>query len=131
MTNKDKERILTLRQQGMTYAEIAKATGIRSGSIRTFCWRAGASNNQQSSKGKCIECGAPIDVPSKTKPRKFCSDTCRLRHWEKNPGGRKSLLISTCSFCRKEFKTRYKTQKYCCHDCYIRHRFGEAGGKDV
>ena len=75
----------------------------------------------------CKYCGAMIlEIPGR-KEKKFCSDDCRNRWWNKHlaEATRKNMSNYVCPACGKTFSAYGKrNRKYCSHECYITDRFG-------
>ena len=127
MTNGQKQQIKKLRQDGYGYATIATSLGLTKNQVSAFCRRNGLGNTAKNVVA-CKHCGKLIKIIPKQKPRKFCSDVCRIAWWNSHPGcvNRKAVYAYTCAHCGKPF-TAYgnKERKYCSHGCYIADRFGE------
>ena len=84
MTTDEKSRISELRKQGCTYAKIAEMLSIPESTIKTVCRRTRLAGDADEVKPKCKQCGQPITVKAKCKPRRFCSDKCRTAWWFAN-----------------------------------------------
>ena len=121
MTEKEKNHIIELRQNGKTYAEISKATGLTVGGIKAFMSRYKKNTLKTSTENHCIYCGRKFPKRQKTKPFKFCSPACRHKWWVVN-----NEYTSFCIACGRQFQTKHKNQKYCSHSCYISDRYGKA-----
>lgn len=118
-----KEIILTMRRALCSYTQIAEKTGLSVGAIKSYCYRNGLNTESlKSSSGFCKNCGKPILTPSKTRPRRFCSDACKTAWWNLHRYDHKnSSLIKQfkCNVCGKEFADYSSTQrKYCSRICY-------------
>lgn len=126
MTDQQKEQIRTLRLQGIGYVKIGETLGISDNTVRSFCRRNGLGDTAKNTVS-CKQCGKPIKIISKRKPRIFCSDSCRTAWWNSHQDcvHRKAVYEYTCAHCGKQF-TAYGNagRKYCSHACYIAHRFG-------
>lgn len=130
MTGDEKQKVRLMRQQGVGYAQIAASLDISLNTVKSFCRR----NNLQSGvvmktdTGDCRQCGKRLHQEPKRKPRRFCSDKCRLAWWNDNRDklNRKAVYQLICAHCGKEFESYgNKNRKYCTHACYIKDRFGE------
>lgn len=134
MNDKQKEQIAKLRHAGCGYTVIASKLGISVNTIKTHCKRHGLSS-KDIGKSKiekpanlcyCQECGDVVVQSPKRKLKKFCSDKCRMKWWNKHQFlvNKKAYYEIACKNCGKKF-TSYgnKTRKYCCHECYIQDRF--------
>ena len=157
MTELQKTRIRTMREQGIGFAEIAKQMNISRETVKSFCKRNGvgaisdapptpASQQEDITvvapvprpeklpveAGVCRACGKSIEQTVGRKKRVFCCAQCRTSWWRDNQDKiqRKAaaLYSFTCAGCGREF-TAYGNQrrKYCSHDCYIQARFGTEG----
>jgi hypothetical protein len=74
----------------------------------------------------CLSCGAPLVQLPGRRQKKFCSDTCRTRWWNRNKYKipRKTIHTFRCGSCGGEFLAYGTTKrKYCSHQCYITGRF--------
>ncbi|WP_405352446.1 RNA polymerase subunit sigma-70 [Ruminococcus sp.] len=123
MTKSQKETILTMRRALCSYTQIAEMTGLSVGAIKSYCYRHGLNTESlKSSRGFCKNCGKPILNPSKTRPRKFCSDACKTAWWNFHRYDHKnssSIKQFKCNVCGKEFADFSSTQrKYCSRTCY-------------
>ncbi len=139
MTELQKARIRTMREQGIGFAEIARQMDIPKETIKSFCRRNSVgiiseaplrpSPQPENKADVCRACGKSIEQVGGRKKRVFCCDQCRTNWWRGNQDKirrRASALYSfICAGCGREF-TAYGNQhrKYCSHDCYIRARFG-------
>lgn len=122
MAKSQKEIILTMRRALCSYTQIAEKTGLSVGAIKSYCYRNGLNTESlKSSSGFCKNCGKPILTPSKTRPRRFCSDACKTAWWNLHRYDHKnSSLIKPfkCNICGKEFADYSSTQrKYCSRLC--------------
>ena len=126
MTTDEKNRISELRKQGCTYAKIAEILSIPESTIKTFCRRTRLNGDADEVKPVCKQCGQPITVKAKCKPRQFCSDKCRAAWWFSNHSNMPKVKYHlTCACCGKAFVSiGNKARKYCSHECYITARFG-------
>lgn len=130
MTDKQKEKIIQLRRQGSSYAEIAVALGISKNTVKSYCQRNTIDVKEQERpmpiNGACPVCGKPIVALAKRKPRKFCSDACRQTWWNThaNSVNKKAVYSFVCAGCGLPFSSYGNIgRKYCSHECYIRARF--------
>ena len=136
MTGSEKRQIHTLRLQGKTYREIAEGLSLKETTIRSYCFRNHLTDKDiktqtAHSAGCCLQCGTPIKQQAKRKPRRFCSDECRIKWWNSHRllKQHKNMRIIKCAGCGVSFPIYGKQgKKYCSHECYIRSRFG--GGKE-
>ena len=130
MNDLQRGQIRVLRNEGISYSQIAQKLGISESTIKTYCRRHGLGSNEvKVAPGKaknCICCGIPVIQTSGRKEKKFCSDKCRMQWWNSNLDkvSRKAIYEFVCPACKKPF-TAYgdKNRKYCCHECYVADRF--------
>ena len=136
MTNTQKERIQRMRWRDCSYIEISEALGVPEATIKSFCRR----NNLQDADLQtlkaaredfaipvvCTQCGLMLEQGAKRKPRRFCSDKCRLAWWNshRHEINHKKIRKLICAACGNEFKSYDAGRKYCSHACYIQTRFG-------
>jgi|GEM_PF-2135024 len=78
MTEDQKQEILRLRNQGLTFTEVAEKLELNRNTVKTFVSR---YEKKLSLKGKCLNCGGEIEQKPKTKTKKFCCDKCRNYYW--------------------------------------------------
>lgn len=76
-TNKEKETIFSLREQGYMLKEIAEMTGKSLSLVKKYV----AENNKLTSV--CINCGKRME-PGHFKPKKFCCDKCKREYYKKH-----------------------------------------------
>lgn len=130
MTDEQEKQIQSMRMQGIGYRTIGKVLGILDNTVRSFCRRKELGKTNKATI-MCKQCGKPIKITPKQKPRKFCSDACRTAWWNGHLEyvERKAVYEFTCACCGKSF-TAYgnKNRKYCSHECYIADRFGKERG---
>lgn len=133
MNDVQREQIKKLRGRGYGYGRIAQALGINENTVKTYCRRhglGGVASNPVPIDGKeqnCPCCGKVLAQTPGKKPKKFCSDRCRMKWWNSHLDqvDRKANYSFVCPVCHKEF-TAYgnANRKYCSHECYIKARFG-------
>ena len=125
-----------MRNQGKGYKGIAALLSLSENTVKSFCKRnnlLGApvctSENGVLNIGDtafCKNCGKPIEIRQGVKPRKFCSDECRLTWWNGHTDQvtRKAIYQLRCVGCGNHFDSYgNKCRKYCTHSCYIKARF--------
>lgn len=133
MTDKQKENIAALRGQGYGYATIAASVGVKKDAVVAYCRKCGLTGTRAESNSRitadavfCPNCGSVVTQTVGRKPRRFCSDRCRMDWWNTHPEEvrRKAIYTFVCAACGKPF-TAYGNnhRKYCSHQCYIVDRF--------
>ena len=126
MTNEQKERIIVMRQEGCGYIKISRTLGVSENTVKSYCRRQKATDVTEKIDF-CAQCGKPIDK-SKRSGRRFCSDVCRIKWWNKHPK-LETPYTAHCACCGKEIQMRRKNErKYCSHRCYITARYKDGGG---
>jgi endogenous inhibitor of DNA gyrase (YacG/DUF329 family) len=129
MTPEEKEKIMRMREGGLSYTLIAQRLGLTRGAVSIYGLRHEAKAGEpKKAEGKCLYCGNEL-------PRfkhKFCSRKCRLAWWKENaessPKG--AVYSYTCAFCGKRFSAYgNKKRKFCSYDCYLQGRWGAYGYK--
>ena len=128
MTVAEKNYIIRYRQMGKSCTEIARALGLSVNTVKSFCQRNGIAPIEQAtgaSPGEtlCLCCGEKIKFQPHRKPKRFCSDACRLHWWHAHRDMEKSAVDRRCLSCGRAFRSS-REQKYCSHACYIEARFG-------
>ena len=130
MTQSEKNKIVLLKQRGMTYSEISKVMGMNANSIASFL-RRNKNTDTKEQNGICKNCGKRL---SSDRKKKFCSDVCKNAWWNlhRDEKGAYASHNSSCQCCGKKINIYgNKKKKYCSHDCYIQHRFGKAGNDNA
>ena len=115
MTQEERVRVHELRQNGVSYANIAKDTGLSLNTIKSFCLRNGMTTGKKEAGPQCLNCGKHLRKSS-FKPRKFCSDSCRNTWWNKRRYLRRSDKMEEyiCPVCGEKFYDySSKHRKYC------------------
>jgi endogenous inhibitor of DNA gyrase (YacG/DUF329 family) len=135
MNQEQKERIIALRGGGETCAHIAGQLGISVNTVKSFCRRNGIQPKIPShpviiavdSGVNCPQCGNKIKPTSGRKPKRFCSDACRVLWWNSHSEQvkRKAVYSFKCDYCGRDFTAYGNTKRrYCSHTCYCADRFG-------
>lgn len=142
MTKEQKLEITQLRTAGYGYFRVAQALGISENTVKSFCRRNNLSGMVAVEAPKtqsqaddeihlCLYCGLSVEQNPGRKEKKFCSNDCRMKWWNRNLDKvkRKAIYEYICPHCGKPF-TVYgnSSRKYCSHECYVADRFG--GGPD-
>ena len=128
MTDAERDYIICYRQSGKSCAEIAQVLGLSANTVKSFCHRNRIAPGVQpalthSMDTVCLCCGEKMERQSHRKPKRFCSDTCRLRWWHAHRDMEKNAADRRCLSCGRVFRSS-REQKYCSHACYINARFG-------
>lgn len=131
MTNAERDYIIRYRQAGKSCAEISRIMGLSANTVKSFCQRNNivpiAPNTRVElpalSEAVCLCCGEKVTQQPHRKPKRFCSDACRLRWWHAHRDMEKNAVDRRCFSCGRVFRSS-REQKYCSHACYIKSRFG-------
>lgn len=128
MTELEEKRIWDLRSKGKGYKAISIELNLPIGTIKSYCTR----NNVGSSKCRC--CGESIIQAPGRKQKKFCSERCKTKWWNRNRKIIKHRFIKPkiCEHCGSSFlPIKRPTQRFCCRECYLIHiRKGEENVRD-
>lgn len=140
MTEEQALQIRKLRGQGAGYKQIGDILNLTRDCVRSYCRHHGLSGHAAAvrmnikerigSGEACSFCGEPLKKAHTGRPKRFCSDECRMAYWKghrdlvkRNP---KAIYVRECPHCHKTFEAYgNKHRKYCCHDHYVKDRFGE------
>ena len=124
MTDAQREKIIGLRTNGLGCKKIAQEMGLSENTVKSFCRRMTAAKPEATKMGDsvCECCGKPVEQILGRKKRRFCSDSCRTKWWNKHTHLMKANAV--CAHCGKPFHGR-KDRKYCSHACYMADRFGD------
>lgn len=130
MTEKEKNQIIELRNQGKGYKQIAKALNLPVSSVSSFVLR-----NKESSQIKeclCKNCGVKLIQTKGHRQKLYCSDKCRREWWKNNQDkvNRLAFHDCVCLECGIAFRSYSKAnRKYCSQGCYQKARF-KGGNSD-
>ena len=128
MTEEQKIKIRLLRAQNLTFTQISEQMGISRNTIKSFMRREASQKVVLQNKDVCLHCGKILSQLPKTKPRKFCCESCRNAYWNTHRylSKQNNSPYVICAYCRKPFNSHgRRNRKYCCRKCYINARFGE------
>ncbi len=122
MNHMDRDKISTLRAQGMSYSQIASVLKLNENTVRSYCRRHRVAIPTPQVEGqRCPQCGIPVFSKEGKKPRRFCSDQCRQKYWNThlNQVKRKAYYNITCQHCGRSFLSYGKqNRKYCSRYCF-------------
>lgn len=112
MTELEINKIYELKEKGKGYSLIAKEMGKPVNTIKSFLLR-----NPKRQGSFCRYCGKKLK-PSRTKPKTFCSVTCRV-NWFRTHNEKPQIRV--CSHCGKEYPDLgYRKSKFCSRACYLK-----------
>ena len=118
MNDKERNKVIKLRNQGVLPTEISIITGIKVETIKSYFKR---HKNLLPKNTTCRYCGNTITSTHGKKDKKFCSDKCRMAYWNSHPEliNRQAYYKLTCEYCGKEFLSYgNKRRKFCSRECY-------------
>ncbi|MDF2944397.1 MAG: Sigma-70 region 4 type 2 [Herbinix sp.] len=138
MTEEQKVQITKLRANGYGYIRVAQVLGVSENTVKSFCRRNNltgmaaveAAKTQIQADGGihlCMCCGLSVEQNPGRKEKKFCSNKCRMKWWNKNLDKvkLKAVYEYICPRCGKSFSVYGNShRKYCSHECYVATRFG-------
>jgi len=129
MNKEQREQISKLRCEGVSYSKISELLGLSINTIKSFCRRNNlggiGTNANNKSYSFCHKCGKQLEIMPKSKPRKFCSDNCRMTWWNAHSENvnRKAVYNFTCGYCGIEFESYGNSRrKFCNRFCYGKHK---------
>ena len=127
LSDEGKKKIIELKMTGLGGKAIATQLQLSPNSVKTFLHRHGKDSAYIASMGMCPCCGAQlIQTPGK-KPKKFCSDACRMKWWAQHPEQMdRTLYTITCTQCGRSFETANPKRKFCGRACYADNRRKDA-----
>lgn len=121
MTAEQINRVNELSRQGLGYKRIAALTGIPANTVKTHCRRHPVGGGKtERADAYCRQCGKPLTRQPKQKPRRFCSDACRMKWWNAHPEQirRRAWYTFVCPQCGEEFQSYGNAhRKYCSRKC--------------
>lgn len=126
MNVQQSQAIHRLRVEGFSYAKISALTGISENTIKSYCRRndlgSVATEIPDTPVGSfCRQCGSLLTQTKGAKPKRFCSDKCRMTWWNSHPEAVNHKLVRqiTCQSCGKTFTALgNRARKYCSRSCY-------------
>jgi len=125
MNKQQREQVKNLRQEGLSYSKISVLLGLSENTVKSFCRRNNLGgigiNKENKNLLFCYQCGKPLEIKPKLKPRKFCSDSCRMAWWNMHPENvnRKAFYTLSCAFCGCKFKSYGNSKRrFCSRSCY-------------
>ena len=127
LSEAEKKEIIELKMTGMGSKAIAAQLHLSPNSVKTFIHRHGKDPAYIASMGMCPCCGARlVQIPGK-KPKKFCSDACRMKWWAQHTEQMdRTLYTITCTQCGRSFESANPKRKFCGRACYADNRRKDA-----
>ena len=137
MDDAQERMIITYRDKGCSYKTIADILKIPVNTVKSCCRRnqhkksEPPQNPVTPDKDHCLNCGCEIVIIKGHRPKKFCSDQCRMAWWNshKDNVNKKAVYSLVCKYCGAAFEAYgAKNRKYCSRRCYYMGRYGKAAG---
>ena len=102
MTQDQINTINQMRRDGYGARKIAKSTGIPFETVKSHLRR---HPDIPTDGDRCRYCGAQIQSTPKRRPRKYCSDKCRLAWWKEHSDelNRKAFYPRICPNCGQSY----------------------------
>ena len=126
MNHQQKSQIEQYRKAGLGFMDIARRLDIPLTTVKSYCYRHPLPGAEEADEAFCPQCGQPVPR-MRFRPRRFCSDACRVEYWHAHPDemNHRSTTECRCQQCGKPF-TDYagRNRKYCSHPCCIAARYG-------
>jgi len=125
MDTRTKEQIVSLRENGRSYAQIAETLNLSINTVKSYWRRNILSSDQAQSATRCLQCGSILKNAPGRKQRRFCSDNCRMSWWNNHPElvMRNLSRTFTCQACGTQFQGHgHRDRKYCSLTCYRKTR---------
>ena len=121
MTTEEMRSVKELMLQGLGYRRIAALTGLSADTVKSYCRRHNDHPQIFSTDlAHCLNCGKTITQIPHHRPRKYCSDSCRMLYWNSHRDLVQNKKQSTmlCQLCGKEFiSPGNSNRKYCSREC--------------
>lgn len=116
MTQADINAITLLQRKGFGYKKIAAETGLSVNTVKSYCYRHPIKSNIII----CESCGKELKPHPLNRPKRFCSDECRVKWWQAHPNEKKHNVLypHICEYCHKAFETPKRSSRYCSRKCY-------------
>ena len=86
MTDEQRQQIINLRAAGNGYKKISHILGLSENTVKSFCQRrkvGGVVIQPDAGIAVCKNCGKPVRQNPGRKQKKFCSDHCRMKWWNR------------------------------------------------
>lgn len=94
MTDEQKEKIRSMRIQGIGYRLIAKELCLKENRVQLFCKAHGLAGSADLTRlnfpiwcyqnNRCLACSAKLKQTKRGRKKKFCSGRCRTRYFREN-----------------------------------------------
>lgn len=113
----EKEAIKNLHKRGWSVNKIADSMNLSKNTVKSFLWRLSKEEGEPKKETKnCAYCGAELPYTPGGRERRFCSDKCRTKYWNKERANEPYKCI--CKNCHKEFVSfGNKKKAFCSKEC--------------
>ncbi len=103
------------QRKGFGYRKIANLTNFPADSVKYYCRK----NTEADLTNTCLNCGTAIQQTMHHKQKVFCSDSCRMKWWNRHPEMvKRKVEKHSCLYCGKDYFSHRATQKYCSRKCF-------------
>lgn len=150
--NAEQETVRHLRLNGLECCEISEQTGIPVGQVIVYCLQLGLPTSgicrlgfseeeeewlryrkREPTSMRCPVCDRVMEQSQRGRRKKFCSNTCRDKWWNREKRRDESGEEITCENCGKKFpvaKAAQQKRRFCCRECYFEYRYGRRVSED-
>lgn len=123
LSESEKRKIIELKLKGVSSKAIASQLQLGPSAVKTFIHRHGKDSEYVSAMGICPCCGSSLVQTPGKKPKKFCSDACRMKWWAQHKEQMdRTFYTITCTQCGCSFETTNPKRKFCTRSCYAKSR---------
>lgn len=134
MTEIEKATIRELRTRGLGMQAIADIMKMGRDNVRYFLRKEGLGGARGGDVvGRfCLECGRPVKRVDGKRLKRFCTDRCRIRWWNRRRRSRRSSSMEelVCPVCGQMFWAYGSShRRFCSCECYRQWRIGRNGRK--
>lgn len=127
MTQNEKEIIGYYRRKGYGYKKIAQLINVSADNVKYYCRK----TPTESLLNICLGCGASIQQMPHHKKKVFCSDSCRMKWWNRHPEiVRRKYTEHICPTCGKAYTTYRSKQVFCSRPCVNESRRKAVSGNE-
>ena len=134
MTEDEKTRVRELRNRGLGMQAIADIMKMSRDNVRYLLRKEGLGGAVgNTAEGRiCMECGRTLIHTDGKRKRRFCSDSCRMKWWNRRRDTRrsKSMKELACPVCGQIFWAYGSShRRFCSTECYLAWRKSHDDGK--
>ena len=121
LTNEQKATILSMRKQGIPYADIAIVTGVHANLAKQIVFR----HRHKKQIMRCAQCNKVMTDSNNRPSKRFCSNRCRSKWWYVHRDQLSTLHEHShnCVVCGRQFFS-FKAASFCSRSCYYESKRG-------